>query len=155
MRNLINLILNHCSNLFFPIESFRIFSLSLEFLNFTMIWLYVGSSCPLCFNMEICPVSLRFMNISSTYHFPEIHQNPDLLIPFPPVCNTFMNVFPLYFFDVPSLGPQEGRKVNVPAVWAILNLNFLKLCCTGCWYSFDPNPFRFLLWAWLHFSRGV
>lgn len=54
------------------------------------------------------------------------------------------------------IGVQEGRKVNVPVVSAILNLSSLKLYCKGCWYSpVTPKSFSFpsLPRAWLHVSR--
>lgn len=47
---------------------------------------------------------------------------------------------------------QEGGKVNVPVVLAILNPNSLKLFCPDCWYSPEtPDPFHFPPCDWLHF----
>lgn len=61
------------------------------------MWVVFLPSCSVCYYMEICPISLRFMNnVSSTYHFLEIQQNLDLLIAFFWVCNTIMKVSPLY-----------------------------------------------------------
>ena len=42
--------------------------------------------------------------------FAKIQQNLDLLIAFLSVCNTIMNVFPLYFFDVPSLVSRKEAR---------------------------------------------
>lgn len=108
------------------------------------MWVIFLPSCSVCFYMEICPIPLRFMNnISSTYHFLEIQQNHDLLMAFLPLCNPFMNVFPLCFFDVISL-VSRFRAGQMCLKVGRLELEFPKALLHGLWIlPSDPKSFSF------------